>query len=191
MKPLSVRWTRRRATAPPPPARSRTPRRRFRALAVSRMASIAVFVIAATALPAGPISGQEAAAVDPPAPPTECVTPSRVGEVVFPHRIHVEDFELECVVCHHEVDAKSLDTPHEEYFDDFWIRCGECHHDQTSVNEVRSCSACHHASSDIADQTLSAKVVIHRSCSQCHEIGTGAEAGASCTACHSGPKRAW
>jgi DnaJ-class molecular chaperone len=49
----------------------------------------------------------------------------------------------------------------------------------------QACSTCHHSAlSDIADQTLSAKVALHRSCWKCHEAQTGEKATAHCSFCH-------
>jgi len=116
--------------------------------------------------------------------------PSSIGEVVFPHLEHIDDFGIECTECHHEVNASVLNMPHEEYFKDFWIACGICHRDDAKPSsEPKACSACHHERpSSIADQTLSSKVVIHKNCWECHDIGTGAEASNECAFCHSGEK---
>lgn len=116
-------------------------------------------------------------------------TPSSIGEVVFPHLEHVDDFGMECVECHHEVNAVALHIPHQEYFEDFWIDCQTCHGNHRPANEAISCSKCHHdRPSGVSDETLSSKVVIHKNCWDCHEVGTGADASAECVMCHSGPK---
>jgi hypothetical protein len=120
----------------------------------------------------------------------EIRTPSTIGEVIFPHLWHIEDFEIECQECHHEIRATALHMPHEEYFEDFWIECGVCHKsDGPPEGGAMACSDCHHERPNgIADQTLSSKVVIHQNCWDCHDIGTGAEASAECSFCHSGEK---
>jgi hypothetical protein len=109
-----------------------------------------------------------------------------VGPAVFPHDEHAQEMGIECVNCHHETNATPLSLPHKDYFADFWIRCSTCHHDSgTGALAPKSCSTCHHSRhEDIADQTLSAKVVIHKTCWSCHSVGTGAEASSSCTHCH-------
>lgn len=111
---------------------------------------------------------------------------SSVGEVAFPHQFHFEELGMECRTCHHETNASFLRMPHEEYFDDFWIDCLICHGKEASaVLQPHSCSACHHDSpADIADETLSTKVVVHKKCWECHEVGKGEEASRSCTFCH-------
>ena len=119
---------------------------------------------------------------------SEVTKPSSIGEVYFPHEFHFSDMEMECNSCHHEVSAKMLDIPHREYFVDFWIECGICHHENQEPVRAQSCSNCHHASDDCGDETLSAKVVIHKSCWECHESGEGLEASKNCKFCHSGPK---
>jgi hypothetical protein len=113
-------------------------------------------------------------------------SPSSVGEVSFPHQFHFEDLELECQTCHHETNASSLRMPHEDYFDDFWIDCRICHKsDGLTLSQPQSCSKCHHDSpTDIADETLSTKVVVHKKCWECHELGKGEKASQSCTDCH-------
>jgi hypothetical protein len=108
-----------------------------------------------------------------------------LGDVRFPHAFHYDALELECASCHHETQAAELDIPHLQYFEDFWINCAICHRQRPTAVGPVACSECHHGSpADIADETLSAKVVIHRSCWTCHEVGTGAEASRSCGNCH-------
>ena len=122
--------------------------------------------------------------------PEVITSPSSAGEVVFPHQQHYEEFEVECKDCHHETDASKLNMPHEDYFDDFWIDCKICHHEGNSGKlQAQACSKCHQSSpANIADQTLSSKVVIHKNCWQCHEVNTGKEASESCQLCHSGER---
>lgn len=113
---------------------------------------------------------------------------SSIGEVSFPHLFHVEDLELECQECHHEVLAKGLSIPHPEYLEDFWLDCTTCHQERDTPACAQSCSNCHHPSPvTIADETLSSKVVIHERCWECHGITTGAEASGACGSCHQVP----
>ena len=109
-----------------------------------------------------------------------------IPPAVFPHEKHAGEFGVECVKCHHETNAKPLAIPHMDYFNDLWINCGTCHHKAgAEALGPQSCSTCHHArNGDIADETLSAKVVIHKNCWSCHEVGTGAGASATCKTCH-------
>lgn len=111
---------------------------------------------------------------------------SSIGEVAFPHQFHFEVLEFECQTCHHEINAAALKMPHEDYFDDFWIDCRICHKsDGSTVSQPQSCSNCHHDSpTDIADETLSSKVVIHKQCWECHELEVGQEASQACSECH-------
>lgn len=107
-------------------------------------------------------------------------------DVSFPHQMHLDDFGIECRECHHETDAAKLESPHQEYFADFWINCQICHHESRTPRTSQRCSHCHHDTPfDIADETRSAKVVIHQKCWSCHEVGAGAEASATCATCHS------
>ena len=116
--------------------------------------------------------------------PVDVIFQSSIGAVNFPHELHV-DMELPCEECHHETLAGSLAMPHPEYFEDFWIRCETCHHGAAEPGCPKTCSACHHGSPvTIADETLSAKVVIHKSCWGCHPIDTGSDASRGCTSCH-------
>ncbi|MCA9742126.1 hypothetical protein KC734_11340 [candidate division KSB1 bacterium] len=122
--------------------------------------------------------------------PAMIVSPSCIGEVQFPHKYHYEEMEIDCKDCHHETNATTIETPHDEYFQDFWIDCAICHRKNGNpVMEAQSCSSCHHSTpSSVADETLSAKVVIHKNCWDCHGVGTGQEASESCAFCHSGER---
>jgi len=115
--------------------------------------------------------------------------PSLMGEVIFPHDEHSDEFELDCEECHHETNAAPLEFPHPQMFDDFWVDCEICHHPAGSADlEPQSCAHCHHSSNgNAADETLSAKVVIHQLCWKCHEVGVGVEASEGCENCHTGP----
>jgi hypothetical protein len=133
----------------------------------------------------------ETAAVDAneaAAPAAAADDPSRIAPAVFPHDEHAADMEIECIRCHHETNAAPLTLPHKDYFDDFWIDCTICHKESGAAELApRRCSRCHHSpNGDIADETLSAKVVIHKNCWSCHEVGRGAEASATCANCHTG-----
>jgi len=127
-----------------------------------------------------------AGAADPEAPvPAEIVSPTSVGEVAFPHRKHFEELQLACAACHHETRAAVLDMPHPQYFADFWIDCKVCHREASAPQAPQACATCHRSSlSNIADQTSSAKVAIHRSCWTCHPSDSGEKATANCTFCH-------
>lgn len=118
------------------------------------------------------------------------LSPSSAGEVSFPHRFHFDDVEISCAECHHETAAAELDFPHEDYLADLWIDCHICHKGaQTGSMPSQKCSLCHHASPvTVADETASAKVVIHQLCWSCHELGKGAEASRGCADCHTGPQ---
>ncbi len=115
---------------------------------------------------------------------------SYVGEVSFKHQEHFDDLEIECETCHHEVNAAKLNFPHENYFEDFWIDCLICHHESgLKTQPAQACSNCHHTlPENIADETLSSKVVIHKNCWECHEASKGQEASKNCVFCHTGPK---
>ncbi len=145
-------------------------------MAVGMAAALAVIASAETARPPADSS-----------PIGDIVSPSTIGEVIFPHSLHTEELGFDCSDCHHETDATRLRMPHEEYFEDFWIECEACHRENDSPSAPRSCADCHHSSpASTADETLSAKVVIHQSCWECHEGGTGVEASRSCGFCHTG-----
>jgi len=122
--------------------------------------------------------------------PTERVFPSTVGEVVFHHEMHTRDLSIKCVECHHQINAKPLTTPHPDYFKSSWINCAICHNEAGALKQsAYLCSACHHAKPlNIADETLSTKVVIHKQCWRCHAVGTGKDASKGCEKCHSGKK---
>ena len=122
--------------------------------------------------------------------PSDINIPSSVGEVIFRHQMHIRDLAIKCVECHHQINAKTLNTPHPDYLKSSWINCKTCHNESGKIEQyVNACSECHHTNPiDIADETLSAKVVIHKQCWKCHQAGTGMEASKSCKSCHSGRK---
>jgi Zn finger protein HypA/HybF involved in hydrogenase expression len=111
---------------------------------------------------------------------------SSLGDVVLPHDVHVKKVKLKCIECHHQIHAKELDTPHPDYLMTSRANCQTCHDtDSENGKKYYKCSRCHHSDlDDIADETLSSKVVIHKSCWKCHEAGTGAQASAGCGNCH-------
>ena len=128
---------------------------------------------------------------DDTAGPSERVFPSTVGEVVFHHEMHTKALSIKCVECHHQINAKKLNTPHPDYLKSSWINCQICHDGSEKAGQtVYACSACHRTNpTNIADETLSSKVVIHKQCWKCHAVSTGKEASASCELCHSGKKK--
>lgn len=116
--------------------------------------------------------------------------PSSVGEVTFTHETHIKDRSIQCGECHHQIKAKKLDTPHPDYFKSSSIKCEICHNESDKVKQkAYTCSGCHRTNPiNIADETLSAKVVIHKQCWKCHQVGAGKEASKACDFCHSGKK---
>ena len=122
--------------------------------------------------------------------PSERTFPSSTGEVIFHHQMHIKDLGIKCVECHHQIDAKQLNTPHPDYFKSSSIKCEICHNESEKIKrKAYTCSACHRINPiNIADETLSAKVVIHKQCWKCHAVGAGKEASKGCEKCHSGKK---
>jgi hypothetical protein len=115
--------------------------------------------------------------------PNEITYTSEVGDVRFPHKLHMK---MGCNKCHHQIHAEPLDTPHQDYLDSSWIKCEICHGaDAETRSKYYKCSGCHHSDlENIADETLSSKVVVHKSCWQCHQAGTGVAASEGCSDCH-------
>ncbi len=124
--------------------------------------------------------------------PVEIAFPSSVGEVTFRHEMHFKDLSVKCTECHHQIDAKARKTPHPDYLKSSTANCRTCHDESGKATQaVYACSACHRTTpATIADETLSAKVVIHEQCWKCHQVNTGKEASAGCEKCHSGKKTA-
>jgi len=146
---------------------------------------------------AHPVPSQEVAQADTPAVvparpdealdmPGEITYKSSVGDVLFPHSLHVTELEVECSECHHQIHAMELDTPHPDYMTSSWVSCKICHNtDSVKREKYYKCSDCHLKNpEDIADETLSSKVVTHKNCWNCHESGTGVEASQGCAECH-------
>lgn len=135
---------------------------------------------------AGALAALAARAADPASAPPAVV---EWDDVRFPHAMHVGDLGIDCATCHHETNAAALHIPHPQYFADLWIDCGTCHRPGAPPATSMACSQCHHDSpTDIADETLSSKVVLHESCWSCHEVGRGAAASRTCKTCHNGEK---
>lgn len=108
-----------------------------------------------------------------------------VAKAVFPHDDHVNRFGLKCRECHHETDAKDLVTPHAKYLSGNGVACPTCHHTTSEPRRAQGCSNCHPVTPvDDADETLSAKVVIHQTCWRCHPVARGAAASRTCGGCH-------
>ena len=122
--------------------------------------------------------------------PSEIIIPSSVGEVIFRHQAHIKDRAIGCVECHHQIDAKELKTPHPDYLKSSWVNCKVCHDGSGKTKrDVYACSQCHPTNPiNIADETLSAKVVIHKQCWKCHPVSTGKDASTGCDKCHSRKK---
>jgi len=156
--------------------------------ATSAAAGVALVMVAAVALAAGG-GGPE---TNPPTPPKTVTFPSHVGEVTFPHAMHVNELEIECSACHHPVTAPKLSTPHPQYFTQCSVPCETCHGASPGRPGEHRCSSCHTSAVDPAHDAIpSTKVALHQSCSACHEIGTGQDASNNCETCHSGPKNPW
>lgn len=138
---------------------------------------------AGTAPPAAPPTAAAKAPPARPKMPGVITFESALGDVQFPHRVHQK---MGCKNCHHQIHAKGLDTPHEAYLTYSWVNCQDCHDADTAIStSYYGCDHCHHSNlENIADETLTAKVVIHKSCWNCHLSGTGAEASERCSFCH-------
>ena len=162
--------------------------------------SLIVLVVAGEPSEAAPTKGESPKAASgkttpakagTPKVPSEIAIPASVGEVRFRHQMHIEDLSVKCGDCHHQINAKKLNTPHPDYFGSSWINCKTCHDESEKVAQKSYvCSECHRAQpKNIADETLSAKVVVHKQCWKCHAVGTGKEASEGCEKCHSGKKK--
>jgi hypothetical protein len=135
------------------------------------------------------LSAASACGSDPPPPAPRAFSASEKAR--FPHDEHVTRHKLECIECHHETNAARLDAPHDPNFFASGINCKVCHQDTSKPREPQACSTCHPvAQTEVADETLSAKVVIHRTCWRCHPPGEGANASEVCGTCHGGVKPA-
>lgn len=115
--------------------------------------------------------------------PDMIVFESATGDVHFPHTRHQK---MRCSKCHHQIHARELETPHKDYLTVSWIQCQSCHEEDSEFGDTYfKCSGCHHAEPEsIVDETISSKVVIHKSCWKCHRSGTGVKASKGCSYCH-------
>ncbi len=107
------------------------------------------------------------------------------GDVEFEHEMHFSDLGIDCTECHHEANAGAITTPHPAYLETASIDCSGCHREGVEATQAHACSRCHpDTPADIADETLSSKVVIHEVCWRCHEENTGESASRGCKNCH-------
>lgn len=128
------------------------------------------------------------AAAAPSDPPEAIRWASPIGEVVFAHLRHAEEYGAECVSCHHETVAANLEVPHPTYFEDFWVDCKVCHTGSATPAVQGKCVACHpERASGLNLEMPTVKVAIHRNCWGCHDRGTGAESAKQCGFCHQRP----
>jgi uncharacterized CHY-type Zn-finger protein len=160
---------------------------------MNNTACLLVLLALCAAVPAGhsqeavkPEAAQQDAPEKPrarrPKLPGDIVFESSLGNVVFPHKIHQK---MGCQKCHHQIHAKDLVTPHDEYLTYSWVSCRDCHDESQNHSTYYGCAKCHHSNlENIADETLNAKVVVHKSCWKCHLSGTGVEASERCGYCH-------
>ena len=160
---------------------------------MSKTAYVLVLLALCAVMPAGhpqeaakPEAAQQDVPAKPPARrpklPGVITFESSVGRVLFPHKVHQR---MGCQKCHHQIHAKDLLTPHDEYLTYSWVNCRDCHDESQNHSTYYGCAKCHHSNlENIADETLNAKVVVHKSCWKCHLSGTGVEASERCSFCH-------
>jgi DnaJ-class molecular chaperone len=160
---------------------------------MNKTAYLLVLLALCAVVPAGhsqeavmPEAAQQDVPAKPPARrpklPGDITFESSVGRVLFPHKVHQR---MGCQKCHHQIHAKDLITPHDEYLTYSWVNCRDCHDETQNHSAYYGCAKCHHSNlENIADETLNAKVVVHKSCWKCHLSGTGVEASERCSFCH-------
>jgi len=151
----------------------------------------AVLVITGVTVGGAADNGAEGAPAVQEQPPKEVVFPAPLGQVVFPHAMHVDDLGIDCADCHHPVTAPALSSPHPQYFKECQVACSTCHGTGSTNQATHACTSCHKEPGPQSAKLLSSKVALHQMCGNCHEIGTGKDASASCSVCHSGPRTPW
>ncbi|MGD2129863.1 MAG: hypothetical protein PVJ33_04140 [Lysobacterales bacterium] len=150
------------------------------------LSALALLAMSLTGTAQQPADGEQPSSPSPakrPPIPREITFESSLGNVTFPHRMHMK---MGCQTCHHQIHAKHFETPHPAYLSYSWVNCQLCHSEDASIStSYYGCRRCHHSNlANIADETLSAKVVVHKSCWKCHLSGTGAAASERCNFCH-------
>ncbi|OQY11837.1 MAG: cytochrome C [Desulfobacteraceae bacterium 4572_19] len=97
------------------------------------------------------------AAFPPPAPDEKVriVFRNVAGKVLFGHQTHINDYDIECGTCHHNL----------EDGDDETYNCGECHETESDDEDVPN----------LTD-------ALHSQCIGCHEEDSGPTECASCHA---------
>ena len=90
-----------------------------------------------------------------PEEPVRMMFKGSAGNVLFTHQEHAQDYDLECISCHHNIE------------DDEIYNCSECHESGSSGEDM---------------DPMSRTDALHAQCIGCHEE---AEAGpVECAACH-------
>lgn len=92
---------------------------------------------------------------EPPEEPIRLMFPGSAGNVLFTHQGHSDDYGIDCLSCHHNIE------------DDEIYNCSECHEPGPSGEDV---------------DPMSRTDALHAQCINCHEEE---EAGpVECAACH-------
>ncbi len=93
-----------------------------------------------------------------PGTPVRILLENKAGKVIFDHKIHAENYGLDCATCHHQ---RSLLSPTEI------IRCSDCHNDNTA-----------------GDKMPGRTDAFHGQCMGCHEQMSGPWGKDACNQCH-------
>ncbi|NOY67979.1 MAG: hypothetical protein GXP53_00590 [Deltaproteobacteria bacterium] len=163
---------------------------------------IAVVCIAAGAVSYG------AYPVKAPDLPVRVMLEATGKNVLFDHKVHQDEYGLECVECHHSITGKKGKNEqacgachksdgvfkpalgkkglfdHEEHIEDFGLSCQDCHHmyDEQSDGKPQACSECH---MDTGDKDMPGiEDACHKKCISCHKEMEAGPTTSDCNACH-------
>jgi len=105
--------------------------------------------------------------------PLRLVYTGAAGTVLFDHKTHTADYDLNCAACHHH--------PAEPEEGAAMQSCSSCHEFSKDGPLPESCLACHEADEVSLDDVPGKTDALHAQCIGCHkESGSGPEECASC-----------
>lgn len=123
-----------------------------------------------------------------PATPVKTVLANQAGRVVFNHRMHAEDYGVQCEQCHHEnaaarPDPKPCASCHGQDIDETFVKT----HQNSFAGDPQACLTCHHRElTPKWDKEMHERhaEMYTDSCQSCHHDSSIEPEPTSCSSCH-------
>jgi hypothetical protein len=169
---------------------------------------IAIICLIVSVLCYGPLSAKS------PEEPVRLMFKTVGGNVLFDHQTHSDDYDLECMTCHHTYVQGETDNPvsceschqadsefvpamgdngnfdHDVHSEDYGISCNDCHHNyyEEDGGEPELCSDCHEPG--VSDEYMLGRTeAFHQQCIGCHEDNGVTPGQTDCASCHAPRKQ--